>query len=170
MFGHLLVLPSGIASAVLAIHAIALFTPSLYSETERAAAESIAWLAAPLVSMILLPRWIGFQFAGFFFILSIAVLGRKRHSFIRQTLKAALNFQLSIAIASLVFSIVFVASLWLIWQGGIDTNARYVNLILGMTVLLSIFGIFQISGCAIAALRAIQGKTFRYPLAFQFWR
>jgi uncharacterized Tic20 family protein len=170
MFGHLLLLPSGVASAVLAIHAIALFAPSLYSETERVAAESIAWLAAPLASMILLPRWIGFQFAGFFFILSIAFFSRNRPAFISQNIKAALNFQLSIAISSLLFSILFVVFLWLIWSHGVDTNARYVNLILVMTILLSFFGIFQISACAIAASRAIQGKTFRYPLALQFWR
>lgn len=170
MTGHFLLLPSGVASAVLAYSAASLFAPSFYSGAERDALGSIAWLVVPIASLILLSKWVGFQIAGLFLTLSFVFISRKRHPFISGHIKEALNFQLSIAISSLLISLLFAIALFLTWRLGTDVSDQYVVLILGITIALPIFAVFQIGAAIMAILKAAQGQVYRYPLIWRVWK
>jgi uncharacterized Tic20 family protein len=167
MTSHLLLLPSGVASAVLASSAAELFAPSLVSGVEREALSSIAWLVVPLASWIVLSKWVSLQIAGFLLLLSFAFISRKRHPFLSKHLKEALSFQFSIALLTVLIAIGCAIALF--WKTSSDTTSPYVGLILALTIALPLLTLLQLVTAISAAFKAAQGKPYRYPLSWRLW-
>jgi uncharacterized protein len=104
-------------------------------------------------------------------------MGREQHPFVDEQGKEALNFQFSMTIYFVTFTILILFLLavtcGVVFSGGVAGNAASQALgvlgVLGMGVLI-IALIFEIVVIIFAVVKAANGQSYRYPFTLRFVR
>lgn len=104
------------------------------------------------------------------------VSGRDRHPFVNEQGRESLNFQISMAIYTISTGILLVFLFFLTCGAAIsspnsgDVAFAFNLLAIAYVVLAVLFLIFQIAVIVMAANKAYNGQSYRYPLALRFFR
>lgn len=131
---------------------------------------SLAWLLFPV------------RFISLVAPLLVWITKRDEHPFVDEQGKESLNFQLSMLLYELAISIVCGIAAFIIFgsaffaaptvgaseSAGFALFAGLGLLILAPLILLGLLGIFAAIAAVVAALKASEGKVYRYPITLRF--
>ncbi|KAM3102966.1 DUF4870 domain-containing protein [Phormidesmis sp. 146-12] len=101
--------------------------------------------------------------------------GRDQHPFVDDQGRESLNFQISMAIYTISIGILFIF-LFLMTCGIILTSPSSSNsiwtvfnwLLVLLISIVALFGFFQIAVIVLAAVKAYNGQSYRYPFTLRF--
>lgn len=100
------------------------------------------------------------------------LLLRERSAFLRESIRNALNFQLTVLLASIVVTAGFVAALGstAVVNASADYYTGLTIALAGLLVIGAAVGVVDAVLCIVGSVRATRGTAFRYPLAIRFVR
>lgn len=105
------------------------------------------------------------------------VAGRDKHPFINEQGKESLNFQISMALYTIAAGILFVFLFFLTCGVALSSQSSgdavgniFALLAIAFVILVALFVIFQMAVIILAAVKAYNGQSYRYPFALRFLR
>lgn len=105
------------------------------------------------------------------------VAGRDKHPFINEQGKESLNFQISMALYTIAAGILFVFLFFLTCGVALSSQNLgdavgniFALLAIAFVILVALFVIFQMAVIILAAVKAYNGQSYRYPFALRFLR
>jgi uncharacterized protein len=105
------------------------------------------------------------------------ISSRDKHPFIDEQGRESLNFQLSMAIytisAGILFVFLFLLTCGVAFNSSSSSNALgdvFSWLLVALISVFALFEIFQIAVIILAAVKAYNGQSYRYPFTLRFFQ